>query len=221
MTKQSSFKRRIRKRMSQTGERYVVARAALIAQAQAASTKKRKWVSMPETSDQAILEATGRSWNEWCDLLESWPGHTQGHAKIAKYVQAEYEIGAWWAQSVTVGFERITGLRLPGQMSDGTFTANKSKTVSLDESWLRKLLLDPSERQDLFPGHETELRSKPSSKTIRLAMDDGIVLIGMTPEKDGRLKIAIQHTKLANSEDAQRWKFYWGEWLDAISDTSS
>ena len=73
-------------------------------------------------SDDAVREATGRGWDEWVALIEEWGGHGDGHGAIARWVE-EQGVDGWWAQTVTVGFERITGIRLPHQMADGTFTA--------------------------------------------------------------------------------------------------
>ncbi|MCA8957613.1 MAG: hypothetical protein KDC87_16175 [Planctomycetes bacterium] len=120
------------------------------------------------------------------------------------------------AQGVTVGYERITGVRLPGQMADGTFSVNKSKTVVIDAAALRAVLLDDIERADLFPGHPTELRSKPTSKAIRLAIGGGIAVLHVEAHVDGQTKVTVQHTSLPAPERAEEWRFYWGEWLDAL-----
>ncbi|MGH8929046.1 MAG: hypothetical protein ACRDWH_11885, partial [Acidimicrobiia bacterium] len=117
--------------------------------------------------------------DEWCDLLDGWSGHTQGHTAIAIYLQDVHGVDGWWAQAVTVGYERITGLRLQYQQPDGTYTANKTRTVSADPKALRALLLDDTDRADLFPGIETELRSRPVSKVIRIGIGGGVAQIGV------------------------------------------
>jgi hypothetical protein len=218
MTRQETFKRRIRQRMAKTGERYGAARRVLIEQADP-PRPGRAWVSEPEHSDDVIRENTGRGWDEWCDLIDAWPGKDDGHAAIAAYVQQEYGIGGWWAQSITVGYERIVGLRLPFQRPDGTFSANKSRTVTVDAEALRAMLLDDDDRADLFPGVETELRSKPTSKNVRLGMGAGVAEIHMAPKGDGRVKVTIQHERLPEYGDVEHWKGYWSEWLDAIDDS--
>ena len=43
----------------------------------------------------------------------------------------KYKVPGWWAQTVTVGYERIKGLRAVGQRRDGTFEANKSRTFAV------------------------------------------------------------------------------------------
>lgn len=217
MTKQESFKRRIRERMEKTGERYAEARRVLITQT---SSQDRPWVSLPEMSDNAVSAATGRSWNEWCELIERWPGHSEGHQAIATYLEAEQDLDGWWSQAVTIGFERITGLRLPHQMADGTFTANKSRTITVDGQQLRTMLLDENARTDLFPGESTNLTSKPSAKNIRIAIGGGSAQIAIAAAGN-RTKITIQHSRLATFDDVERWKFYWSDWLDTLERESA
>ncbi|HEU5113193.1 MAG TPA: hypothetical protein VFU96_07720, partial [Acidimicrobiia bacterium] len=154
MTRQETFKRRIRQRMEKTGERYGAARRVLIEQS--TTTEPRPWASEPEMTDDTLRGATGRGWDEWCSILDAWPGHGDGHTAIATYLREEQAVEGWWAQTITVGYERITGLRLPHQQPDGTFTAGKSRTVAADAALIREMLLDDEARADLFPGLETE-----------------------------------------------------------------
>lgn len=202
--------------MEKTGEKYGAARRVLIEQASSAAG--RTWVASPEMSDDAVHAATGRGWDEWCDLIDAWPGHADGHAAVARHLQDEYEVDGWWAQTVTVGWERITGVRLPHQMPDGTFTANKSRTVTVDADLLRKTLLHDEDRADLFPGLDPELRSRPTSKAIRLEVGPGVAQIGIDELPDGRAKLTIQHARLPEFGDVERWKSFWDEWLDAVDD---
>ena len=214
MTKQEHFKKRVRVRMATTGERYAAARKALLDQA--ASRSGRTWAAEPEMSDDAIRAGTGKGWDEWCDIIDAWPGHTEGRTAVAKWIEAETDLTGWWAQGVTGGWERITGRRLPYQRADGTFTAGKSKTVSLDASSLRDTLLDADGRSDLFPGVETTLRSKPTAQNVRLGIATGVALIGVEDTGDGRAKVTVAHEKLATYDEVAAWKFWWGEWLEAL-----
>jgi hypothetical protein len=219
MTKQATFKRRIRTRMAKTGEKYSAARRVLIDQSASSSNGgKRKWVAQPELSDDRVREATGKGWDEWCDIIDAWPGHIDGHTAIANYVCNEHGTDGWWAQTVTVGYERITGLRLRYQRSDGTFNSTKTRTVTVDAAELRELLLDEGDRADLFPGYETELRSRPTSKVVRLGIGPGVAQIAIEPKGDGRSTISIWHEKLPSSEDVDEWKHYWTDWLEAVDE---
>lgn len=214
--------------MEKTGERYVAARRALIAQADGPRT--RKWVAEPEVSDRAVVEATGKSWDQWCDEIAAWAntgpdGPITDHTAIAAYLQTEVKVDPWWAQTVTGGYERITGLRLPYQRPDGTFTAGKSATVTIDGAELRRMLVDEQDRADLFPGHHTELRSRPDAKRLRFSLGPGVVQITVDPAKAKakadqaeRYKVSVSHEKLPTFDDVETWKHYWTEWLEAIAE---
>ncbi len=176
------------------------------------------WVAEPEVGDPAVREATGRGWDEWREVIDRWPGHTDGHAAVARYLTEEHGVEGWWAQSVTVGWERITGRRLPQQRLDGTFSANRSRTLAADPVRLRELLLDEAGRAALFPGLQPELRSRPTSKNVRVGLDVGSAEIALAPRDDGRVAVTIQHERLGSPEEVTAWKAYWGAWLEALDE---
>lgn len=219
MTRQESFKARIRARMATTGERYVEARRVLLHQNRLA-TPAREWVASPDLSDDAIRANTGKGWGEWCDLIDRFDGRSKGHQAIASHLRNEHGVDAWWSQGVTVGYERITGLRLPHQRADGTFTANKSRTVVTDAALLRDVLLDDDERGRMFPDMVTELRSRRTSKAIRLAVGAGVATLTFDERGDGRTKIVVEHKGLATPQDVEEWAFYWSDWLEAVDEAT-
>lgn len=217
MTQQESFKRRIRARMEKTGERYLEARRVLIETPD--PNRRRTWVTEPEMGDDAIREGTGKGWEDWCDIIDAWPGHDDGHTAIASYVIDELGVDPWWGHGVVVGYERITGRRMLYQRPDGTFAASKSRTVAVDAAELRAMILDDDARADLFPGHDTTLRSKPTSKSLRITLGPGTAEISLSALADGRTKVAVEHAKLPTFDEVEEWRFYWNEWLDALDDS--
>lgn len=52
----------------------------------------------------------------------------------------------------------------------------------------------------------TELRSRPTSKNVRLALEDGVAEVAVAPKWDGRATFTISHTKLASSDDVAHWR---------------
>jgi hypothetical protein len=188
--------------------------------------RTRVWVSEPETPDRSIVEATGKHWEEWVDLIDAGPGRSAGHTAIAAWVLSEHGLGGWWGQGVAVGYERITGLRVPGQMPDGTFTISRSKIFQLEASAVRSALVDDASRAALVPGFVTALRSKPGSKSPRFTLsgstDDGpisvlgVILVTLDPAPKERLRLTVTHEKLPSAEAGEHWKAHWGTWLDGV-----
>ncbi|GFZ89067.1 DUF4287 domain-containing protein [Nesterenkonia alkaliphila] len=221
MTAQESLKK-IRARMVKTGERYTAARAALLA-APEPIPNGSDWVSAPPHSDTVIRENTGHSWNEWVALIDAGPGREAGHTAIAAWVVAEHGVGGWWAQGVTVGYERITGLRLPGQMPDGTFTVSKTKKLDLDSTEFRELLNNDAARADLLPGLTSAARSKPGTKAPRFAIADAVsgedlgILQFRVESASSGAKLVVTHEKLPDIQSAEVWKQYWADWLEDLA----
>lgn len=217
MTKQESFKRRIRQRMELTGERYMAARHALL---QTPGPGPRQWVHQPECDDDKLRAATGKPWDEWCDLIDRWPGHSEGHSAVAAWMHDHHGIDHWWAQMITVGWERITGRRAPHQRSDGSYSVGKTRTVAIDGTALRELLLDDAARADLLGGADSELRSKPTTKVLRVRMAEGVALFTITARDDGRSTVNVTHEPLPDPEAADRWRHFWSEWLEALDEVA-
>jgi hypothetical protein len=214
MTRQESFKRRIRERMARTGERYGAARRVLLERT-GAGTPADGWVADPGQTEEAVRTATGRGWDEWCRLIDVDPGREAGHTAIAAHLTGRHGVDAWWAQAVTVGYERIRGLRAKHQMADGTFTAARSRTLPVDGADLRELLLWRTD--DLFPDVPVERRSRDTAKRIRLRMESGIAEITLEALPDGRTRVSVAHTGLPIGDAADAWRAWWGEWLDALA----
>src|SRR3982751_1111132 len=107
MPKQKDLKRIVRDRMEKTGESYTAARLQLV-------RKKENYAETAGMTDAAVKKATGRNWAQWVRLLDAEKSAQKPHREIAKSVSS---IGTpdWWSQMVTVGYERIRGLRDRGQ----------------------------------------------------------------------------------------------------------
>lgn len=226
MTSNESFKRRIRARMARTGERYGAARRALVEQAiqradaaRPQDVSRRPWVAEPETSDAAVAAATGRGWDEWVDLVESGEVDRAEHAAVAAWLAEEHGLDGWWSQTVTVGWERITGRRLPGQRPDGTFTATVSRTVELDGPGLDAALRDASSLADLFPDLDVELRSRPGTRSVRLGMPVGVALVTVARRGDGRATVTVNHEKLPDHDRIRAAKEFWSTWIATVADS--
>ena len=219
MTTHEAFKKRIRERMVKTGERYGAARRALIAAA--AQPNPSGWAADPEFSDEKVREKTGRGWNDWVAAIDAGPGRASGHTAIAAWL-VDRGIDAWWAQAVTVGFERITGLRMPGQMPDGTFTISRSRVIALPPTELRALLFDDDARVDLLPDFEVSRLSRPEVKTPRFGFAReseslGQLTFATDPAPPDRTRLTVTHSKLPSHTEGELWKEFWSEWLDALT----
>ena len=89
-------------------------------------------------SDDAVRAATGRGWDEWEAFLDARGAREMAHRDIAAMLVAEGHVdGGWWAQMVTVGYEKRTGRRVTGQTKDTGFQVGVRRTMAVapEEAW--------------------------------------------------------------------------------------
>ncbi len=92
-------------------------------------------MSKPPMSNEAVAAKTGKTWDEWCTILDTANGMTIGHKAIARYLYDEHAVLAWWSQMVTVGYEQIRGLREAHETPDGC-GVSVSKTLPVAHTTL-------------------------------------------------------------------------------------
>jgi Activator of Hsp90 ATPase homolog 1-like protein len=209
MTRQKSFKRRVRARMDKTSERYTAARRQLLDKAApvAAPGARRPY------SDEVVRKNTGRSWDEWFALLDAWGAVERPHPEIARWLMHEQGVGGWWAQGVTVAYEQARGLRAPGQRRDGSWEVGATKTVAVPVDRLYAAFTDPELRERWLPGATVEVRTAKPGRSIRANWDDGStrLTVGFTALGDAKSQVAVTHERIPDPEVADRLKAFWRE----------
>jgi hypothetical protein len=211
MTEQKSFKRLVRRRMEKTGESYTAARAQLLAGDEAAAVDPD--VLQFPCSEERLREQTGRGWEEWFDLLDTWDAESLGHTEIARRVGEQPGVPGWYAQAVAMSYERARGLRAIGQRtgSDG-FVAGVSKTIAARAEDVFAAFADPSIRAgwlgDLVLSERTV--SQPKT-TARYDVGDGPTRLFVTVEDKGPAKstIVVEQWRLADAAEREDRKDYW------------
>jgi uncharacterized protein YndB with AHSA1/START domain len=210
MTKQKSFKQRVRTRMQKTGETYTTARRRLIARGDRPEVVRRAF--RPKISEAKVREATGRGWEEWFAALDRWGGVRRSHAEIARRLMGAHRVEHWWAQTITVGFEQARGLREPGQNADG-WTVSASKTIAVPVHRIFRSLSDPEQRALWLPGAELSLRTETPYKYARFDWEDGSTRVnaGFVEVSSTKSRIAIAHERLPDADAADAMRSWWRE----------
>ena len=238
MPRDKDLKRLVRTRMQKTGEAYTAARAHVLRKRTAKKTSPAapapRLTPVPKAAtktatpdygelagmkDSIITEKTGRSWAQWVETLDAHGARQMRHPDIAVLVSTTYGVADWWTQSVTVGYERIVGLRARGQRRDGTYEANKSRTFAVPVKTLFDAWANADVRRRWLAGASVKVRTATSPKSIRLGWADGtIVVAGFEAKGASKSTVALTHTKLPDKDTANRLKQYWSERLDALAE---
>ena len=132
----------------------------------------------------------------------------------------KYKVGSWWPQTVTVGYERIRGLRARGQQRNGTFATQKSRTFNVPVTALFAAWAEAGIRRRWLNDATVTVRTASAPKSMRLNWTDGtttsIIAVGFTAKGKAKSTVAVEQTKLPDRETANRLKQYWSDRLDAL-----
>ena len=213
---QKDLKRLVRGRMQKTGESYTAARSRILDKQSPAPAEFAKLAGM---SDEAVRSKTGCSWKQWVRVLDAVKADKMPHREIAKHVGESYDVTGWWAQMITVGYERIRGLREIGQQCGGTFAANKSKTFAVALPRLYKAFSTKRTRGRWLIGVEPTIRTSQVEKSMRMTWPDATsVQAYFTSKGPKKSQVAIQHSGLAGKKAVTRSKEFWAERLVALGE---
>jgi uncharacterized protein YndB with AHSA1/START domain len=94
--------------------------------------------------DDTMRRSTGKTLSEWALVIRDHGMGERAHKDIADFLHAEHGVSYWWAQEVTVEYERSVGRRVPGQTADGTFQVGVSRTITTSPTDLWSLLNSPT-----------------------------------------------------------------------------
>ena len=219
MTTQKLFKRRVRARMSKTGESYAAARQHVAPVRDRLETDRTRLASAKElASDEKLTDATGNDWQGWLTILDRWGARDHKHGEIAEYLRAEHAVPAWWTQAITNGYERARGLRAKHQQADG-FTIYTSKTVATPLDALFDAFVDERTRARWLADGSMSLRGSQRGKVARFDWADGRTRILVIFEGKGPAKATahVSHERLPDADAAETAKVAWKERLAALT----
>jgi hypothetical protein len=225
MPTQKDLKRLVRSRMKKTGEAYTAARLRILdtgthsrkpGEQSLKEVAPRDYAGLAGIADASVLKRTGRTWAQWVDVLDGAHAAERTHKEIALYV-ASLGTPAWWAQMVTVGYERIRGLRQKGQRRSGSYEANKSRTFNVPVETLFEACASPATRRKWLPVSVT-LRTAVPLKSMRLTWDDDSrALLGFVSKGPAKSMVAVQHERLSGKAAADAMKAAWTDYFDRLS----
>jgi hypothetical protein len=170
------------------------------------------------TSDKSVQKATGYTWEEWFGILDTKSAARLPHKEIAAFLGQEHELDGWWAQMITVSYERARGLRVKNQKCDGSFSANVSRTVAAPLDRLYEFWTDPKLRAKWLPDAPLLVRKATRNKSLRLAWNCGTsrVSVDFLAKGRGKSQVALGHEKLSDLASVREMKRYWGEALERM-----
>ena len=150
MTDQKKLKQAIRARSRKTGESYTSARRQVLLARETPEIQEPEAPEPPVAaqppvvppepvpavakakggiSEESVRKQTGHGLDHWFALLDAFGAATRGHTAIAAHLHTDHGVPGWYAQGITVAYERARGLRQMNQSCTGKFQVSVTRTV--------------------------------------------------------------------------------------------
>ncbi len=247
MTRARALKQVIRARVAKTGERYTTARRHVLITLERTNAARPSAVQAPAPtpvavakprskgmSDEAFRKRTGHGLDHWFTVLDNFGGAAKGHTALARYLNKEHGVDGWYAQGITVAYERARGVRDTNQRCDGAYEVSVSKVLNGTTATVIKCLSDPKLRRRWVGDVDAKLAAAlaaslegAGSKRI-VVRDDGLgrhrykwdnttVQLYITPKPGGKVSVVATHMKLAHAAAVETSRDQWRTMLNALA----
>jgi len=203
--------------MGKTGESYAAARSHVVQKRDRLQAAQERLAAPDERpTDEKVVEMTGKPWAAWFSILDRWGGRNRTHSETAAYLMAEHAVPSWWAQTITVWYQRSRGMGHKQLQADG-LTISASKTLAAPGAVIFDAFIDPGTRQRWLD-EPMSLRTSQPGRTARFDWGDGSTRVNVSFEARGPKKttVAVAHERLPDPDEAEMAKVAWRERLAGL-----
>jgi hypothetical protein len=258
MTRARALKQVIRARAAKTGERYTTARRHVLnTQSLAPAPLRAVSPSTPEPepkpapkpapkpsktasakpktsiSDAKFRQKTGHGLDHWFEVLDRFGAVEKGHTAAAHHLYEAHGVEGWYAQGITVAYERARGVRAANQRCDGAYEVSVSKVMAGDARRVIDAITDPRSRRRLTgvdSGLATALWQAldvPSSKGF-IVRPDGLgrfrykwgettVQLYLAPKPGGKVSVVATNMNLSGTAMVEERRAKWRAALESLA----
>lgn len=173
-------------------------------------------------SDEAVERGTGKRWAAWFDLLDAWDAAQRSHREIAAFLHETHGVSGWWAQGVTVGYERARGRRAVNERPDG-FTVSVSKTFSTPVDRLSAHFAEEVLRNRWLEPGTLRLRTVQPGRSARFdVVADGTRLsVWFIAKRETKATAQLQFEHLPTAADIEPIRSAWKAHLARLAHSLS
>lgn len=185
-------------------------------------------------SSAAVEKGTGKSWAAWLKALDGAGCKKLGHKEIVALVNADFGVGDWWSQMVTVGYEQARGLRVKHQKTDG-FSVSVSRTFEGTVGKFFDCFADEAMRAEWLAGAPVTVSKATKGKSVRIrwgteagkgvvapagTSKDGTttVEVNLYAKPNGKAQVTVQHNRMLHEADVEKVRGYWAGRMDVLGE---
>jgi len=168
-------------------------------------------------TEDAVKARTGKTWDEWCKILDKAGARMMDHKEIACLLQKQIGLSPWWSQMVAVGYEKERGIRQDkrGQSPGRRYEVKLTKIVPVPRAAVWTAWEDAGMLARWLPDAKFEVSKTVPQTALHLDWPDETRVAVRLYERRGKTRVVVSHGELAES-DAKRWQGYWSAALDRL-----
>jgi uncharacterized protein YndB with AHSA1/START domain len=180
------------------------------------ATAPTKAKQSPRMSDDAVKAKTGKTWSQWCKILDAAGAKKMSHQEIVALLNQKHGVGPWWQQMVAVTYEQVRGLRAKHEKPGG-FEISISRTIDAPVSKTFKAWTNEKVRKQWLPANLAIRKASPN-KSLRITWEDGktSLAVSFLPKGAGKSQVVAQHRKIPDEKGAAKMKKFWAQALDRL-----
>ena len=168
-------------------------------------------------TEDAVRIKTGKTWDEWCKILDKAGARMMDHKEITALLQEQIGLSRWWSRMVAVGYENDRGIRQDqrGESPAQRYEVTLSKIVAVPRAAVWAAWQDPAALARWLPGAQFEVSKALPHKLLQLDWPDGTRVTVRLFERRGKTRLVVSHGKLPEN-GAPRLQKYWYAALDRL-----
>ncbi|MCA1562295.1 MAG: hypothetical protein LC753_16180 [Acidobacteria bacterium] len=256
MTRARALKQVIPARAAKTGELYTTARRHVlndlhpqtqtVVRFHSMSTPapvKARTAAPPASSKGGVSyaksrEKTGYGLDHWFEVLDRFGGVEKGHTAAARHLYEAHLVPGWYAQGITVAYERARGVRALNQRCDGEYEVSVSKVMNARTPDVVKALTEPRLRRrwvkDIDVGMVKALSAALDSSAskgavvrpdgqarFRYKWGDTTVQLYLLPKPGDKVSVVATNSKLSDGAMVEERRGVWRAALQALAQVFS
>lgn len=183
-------------------------------------------------SDEAVVKATGKSWDEWFKILDSADASKMPHKDIVRMLHDKGLIrkrkdwpedknfnAGWWAQSIVVGYEEKIGRRVFGAKTAGNYSVTVGKSLAGTPDDVLKiwqgLVKEKTEFNKVKIEGDSRISSTDKWRYWKVDLVDGSKIMAATgPKVNNQSAFSVTMDKLKGEKEVEMWRRYWKKFLE-------
>jgi uncharacterized protein YndB with AHSA1/START domain len=190
-------------------------------------------------SDAAVRKASGHGWTHWFRLLDRFHATARSHAEAARHLHEEHGVTGWWAQMITVQYERERGLRRVNQRRSGDYEVSVSRTIRAPRARAWEAFAETRHLNRWFThrarqrfveggtyangdGDHGEFRRIVEGRRIRFTWNSrhhrpgSVVEVRFEDKGAARCTVTVRHLKLASTREVEDLRGGWSGALNSL-----